>query len=143
MSRNRKRHWHFTLRESRKLFTEHHPEMEFDFIPSSTRVVLKAPEVRITIPLEVERAFVPPPPTKDELAKKIREIRSMVRMLRYGEAQGVFSKEELWRAEWQLEKYRSMAGETNPDGTRVRHPGPLKRFLDMKFKELRDRVMSK
>jgi len=140
MSHNRKRHWHFTLRESRKMFTEQRPEMEFDFIPSSTRVVLKAPEVRISIPLEVERAVVPPPPTKDELMKDLRKWREMLRLIRRGEEQNVFSKDDLWHAEWQVEKLRSMLGELNPDGTRARHPGPLKRFLDMKFKELRDRV---
>lgn len=140
MSSNRKRHWHFTLRESRKMFTERRPEMDIEFIPSSTRVVLKAPEVRISIPIEVERAVVPPPPTKEELVLQLRKWRSMARIIRCGEAQGVFSKEELWHAEWQVEKLRSLIGELNPDGSRVRHPGPLKRFLDEKFAKMRERV---
>lgn len=140
MSSNRKRHWHFTLRESRKMFSEKRPEMEFDFIPSSTRVVLKAPEVRISIPLEVERAVVPPPPTADDLVRQLRKWRSMARMMRHGEAQGVFSKEELWHAEWQVERLRNLVGERNQDGTRVLHPGPLKAFVGARFAELRERV---
>ena len=141
MSSNRKRHWHFTLRESRKMFTEQRPEMDIEFIPSSTRVVLKAPEVRISIPLEVERAVLPPPKTEADLRRELREWTRIARIMRAGEAQGVFAKKDLWQAEWQVEKLRSLVGELNPDGSRVRHPGPLKRFLDTKFAELRKRVM--
>jgi len=141
MSRNRSRHWHFSLLEPRKMFSDR-SSVEIEFIDSATRVVIEAPKVKISIPREVEAAVTPPPPTEAQLRKELRCEEAKLRIQRAANAQcgshsSLGNYKDLWTTMWHVERLRSMLHDVDPaTGMRVRHPGVLSAYLARKNAEL-------